>query len=134
MSPPRSNWASLVQITRIFLSLKIRVIIGFFNLCPTPILILQNVKFKILRESPGNEALQVSFKSPRRGWDQKFADFNRFSSLETRSCYYCLLYLHEIKIYYHMVLRCKRICKPKQTVSEVLIDFNIINLHSCTKI
>ena len=34
-------------------------------------------------------------KLPRYGWDQSLADFNRFSSAETRSCYYCLvLYPH----------------------------------------
>ena len=37
----------------------------------------------------------VSFKFPRRGWDQRLADFYRFLSTETRSCYSCLvLYLH----------------------------------------
>ena len=33
-----------------------------------------------------------------------------------------------------MVLRCKRICRTKQTRSKILIGFNIINLNSLTEI
>ena len=44
---------------------------------------------------PGNESFRVLFKFSRSGWDQRLADFNRFSRVETRSCYSCLvLYLH----------------------------------------
>ena len=61
----------------------------------TPILILGNIEFTILRKKPGDEAFWVSFKFPRRGWDQRLIDFNGFPSIETRSCYFCLvLYLH----------------------------------------
>ena len=35
---------------------------------------------------------------------------------------------------YHMALEVKRIRKPKQTFSQVLIDFNKINLHPCIEI
>ena len=57
---------------------------------------LWNIENKILRNKPGDEAFRVSLKFPRRGWDQRLADFNRFSSVETRSCYSCLvLYLHD---------------------------------------
>ena len=52
------------------------------NLWPTPILILLNIELKILRKRPGDEAFRVSFKFPRCGWDQRIADFNRFSSLK----------------------------------------------------
>ena len=60
-------------------------------------------------ERPGDEALRISFKFPRCGWDQTLADFNRFSSVETRSCYSCLvLYLHEhMKNLMKMLLFCK---------------------------
>ena len=47
-----------------------------------------------MRKKPGDEAFRVSFKLPRRKWDQRLADFNIFSSIETRSCYSSLvLYL-----------------------------------------
>ena len=61
------------------------------NLWSKPILILSKTEFKILRKKPGDEAFRVSFKFPRRGWDQRLADFNRFSNTETRSCYSCLV-------------------------------------------
>ena len=54
-------------------------------------LILSKTEFEILRKKPGDEAFRVSFKFPRRGWGQILADFNRFSSIETRSCYSCLV-------------------------------------------
>ena len=67
------------------------------NLWVTPILILWNIEFKILIKKPGDEAFCVSCKFVRCGWDQGFADFNRFSSIETLSCYSCLvLYLHGV--------------------------------------
>ena len=48
-----------------------------------------------MRKKPGDKAFRVSFKFPRPGWDQRLADFNRFSNKETRSCYSCLvLQLH----------------------------------------
>ena len=48
-----------------------------------------------MRKEPGDEAFRVSFKLPRRKWDQRLADFNLFSSIETRSRYSSLvLYLH----------------------------------------
>ena len=46
-----------------------------------------NIDIKILRKKPGEEAFLISFKFPRWGWDQRLADFNRFSSKETQSCY-----------------------------------------------
>ena len=61
------------------------------NLASKPILILLKTEFKILRKKPDDEGLQVSFKSPRRGWDQRLPDFSRFSNIETRSCYSCLV-------------------------------------------
>ena len=67
------------------------------NSWSTPILILWNIEFKILTKEPGDEALLVSFKFPMREWDQRLVDFNRCSSIETQSCYFCLpllLYLH----------------------------------------
>ena len=65
------------------------------DLWSKPILIISNNEFKILRRKPGDEAFRVSFKFPWRGWDQSLADFNRFSNIETRSCYSCLvLQLH----------------------------------------
>ena len=51
-----------------------------------------------MRKKPGDEAFRVSFKFPRRGWDQSLSDFNIFSSVETLSGYSCLLlYLHDVK-------------------------------------
>ena len=37
------------------------------NLWSTPVLTLLNIEFKILRKTPGDEVLRVSFKFPRRG-------------------------------------------------------------------
>ena len=57
--------------------------------------IILNIEFKILRKRPGDEAFRVFFKFPRGGWDQRLADFNRFSIVEKQSCYSCLIsYLH----------------------------------------
>ena len=54
-----------------------------------------NIKFKISRKKPGDKAFWDSFKFPRRGRDQRLANFNGLSNIETRSCYTCLvLYLH----------------------------------------
>ena len=65
------------------------------NLWSTPMLMLWNFENKILRKKSGDEAFRVSLKFPRCGWDQRLANLNRFSSVETRSCYSCLvLYLH----------------------------------------
>ena len=65
------------------------------NVRSTTILILWNIKLKILKKKPGDEEFRVSFKFLRCGWDQRLADFNRFANIETRSCYSCLvLYLH----------------------------------------
>ena len=67
------------------------------SLCPKQISILLNIEFKILRKRSGDKASRISFKVPRRGWDQRLADFNRFSSVEARSCFSCLvLYLHAL--------------------------------------
>ena len=67
------------------------------NLLSPLIVILWNMEFKIFRKKPGNDAFQVSFKFSRRGWDQRQTDFNRFSSIETRSCFSCLVsYLHDL--------------------------------------
>ena len=56
---------------------------------------LENIGFEILRIKPGGEAFQVSCILSRRERDEKFANFNRFSGVETRSCYSCLvLHLH----------------------------------------
>ena len=64
------------------------------NLWSKPMLILSKTEFEILRS--GEEAFRVSFKFPRRGWDQRLANFNRFSNIETRNCYSCLvLSLHD---------------------------------------
>ena len=50
-----------------------------------------------MKKRPGDEASRVLFKFPRHAWDQRLADFNRFSSAETPSCYSCLvLYLHDV--------------------------------------
>ena len=65
------------------------------NVRSTTILILWNIKLKILKKKPGDEEFRVSFKFLRCGWDQRLADFNTFANIETRSCYSCLvLYLH----------------------------------------
>ena len=65
------------------------------NVRSTTILILWNIKLKILKKKLGDEEFRVSFKFLRCGWDQRLADFNRFANIETRSCYSCLvLYLH----------------------------------------
>ena len=65
------------------------------NVRSTTILILWNIKLKILKKKPGDEEFRDSFKFLRCGWDQRLADFNRFANIETRSCYSCLvLYLH----------------------------------------
>ena len=61
------------------------------NLWSKPILILSKTEFKVFRNKPGDKAFRVSLKLPRRGWDQRHADFNRFSNIETRSCYSCLV-------------------------------------------
>ena len=39
---------------------------------------LRNIEFKTWKKKPGDEALRVLFKFPRRVWDQRLADFNRF--------------------------------------------------------
>ena len=39
---------------------------------------------KILSKKPGDEAFRVSLKLLRRGRDQRLADCNRFSSVETQ--------------------------------------------------
>ena len=62
------------------------------NLRSKPILILSKTEFEIFRKKPGDEAFRVSYKFPRRGWDQRYSvDFNRFSNTETRNCYSCLV-------------------------------------------
>ena len=50
------------------------------------ILILSKIEFKTLKKKPGDETFRVSFKFPRRGGDQRLADFNKHSNTETRSC------------------------------------------------
>ena len=58
------------------------------NLRSKPILILSKTEFKSFRKKPGDKAFRVSYKFPRRGWDQRYSiDFNRFSNTETRNCY-----------------------------------------------
>ena len=67
------------------------------NLWSKPILILWNIEFKVFRKKSGDERRRVSFKFLRVGWDRRLADFNRFSSIETRNRYSCLvLCLHGI--------------------------------------
>ena len=61
------------------------------NLWSKPILILSKAEFKTLRKKPGDEAFRLSFKLSRRGEDQRIADFNRFSNIETLICYSCLV-------------------------------------------
>ena len=41
-----------------------------------------NITSNILMKKPGDEAFWASFKFPRRGWDQKPADFNRSLQLK----------------------------------------------------
>ena len=54
-----------------------------------------------MRKKPGDEAFWLSFKFLRRGWDQRLADFNRFSNTETQSCYSCLvLQLHSFFLFF----------------------------------
>ena len=54
---------------------------------------IMNLKFR--EKKSGDEALLASFKFLRRIWDQSNADFNKFSHIEARSCYSCLVsYLH----------------------------------------
>ena len=56
---------------------------------------LSNIENKILRKKPGDVGFRVSLKSPRCGRDQRLAGFNRFSSVETKSCYsWLVLYFH----------------------------------------
>ena len=65
------------------------------NLWSTLILILWNTEFKILRKKPGDKPFQVLFEFLRCRWDQRLANFNRFSSIETQNCYSCsVLDLH----------------------------------------
>ena len=94
---PEIKWNLYTYLFPVLLQIKqkpIRNSCGS-NLWSTLILILWNTEFKILRKKSGDEAFRVSFKFPKYGWDQRLADFNRFSSIETPSCYYCLvLYLH----------------------------------------
>ena len=40
---------------------------------------LQYIASNILGKNTDNEAFQVSFKFPKCRWDQRLADFNRFS-------------------------------------------------------
>ena len=54
--------------------------------------IVSNSEFKDFRKKPGDEAFQVSFKFPRREWNQRLVDSNRFSNIETRSSYSCLVF------------------------------------------
>ena len=52
------------------------------NLWSTPILTLWNTELRILRKTVGDEVFRVLFKFPRRGWDQRLADFkNRNTEL-----------------------------------------------------
>ena len=67
------------------------------NLWSTPILMLWNVEFKILRKNPGDEPFRVLFKFPTRGWYQGLAEFNRFLSVQTRSSYSYLVLYHHVK-------------------------------------
>ena len=56
-----------------------------------------------MRKEPGDGAFRVFFGNfPRCGWNQRLADFNRFSSVETRSRYSCLvlLYLHDSFLFF----------------------------------
>ena len=83
----------------ILLQNKQEPITNFFrnNIRSTLILILSKRDFKILKKKPRDEVFRVSFKFPRCRWDQRLADFNRFSKIETRSCCSCLvLQLHEL--------------------------------------
>ena len=41
-----------------------------------------NITSNILMKKPGDETFWASFKFPRRGWDQKPADFNRSLQLK----------------------------------------------------
>ena len=50
-----------------------------------PILILSKTKCKILWKKPDDEAFWVSSKFPKSRWDQRLADFNRFSNIETQN-------------------------------------------------
>ena len=63
------------------------------NLRSTPALMLLSIEFKTLRKKPGDEEFQVLFKFQGRGLDQKLANLNRFSDVETRSCYYISMVL-----------------------------------------
>ena len=48
-----------------------------------------------MRKKPCDKAFWISFKFSWCGWDQRLADFHRFLTIETRSCYSCLvLYIH----------------------------------------
>ena len=38
---------------------------------------LRNIASNILWKKPVDEAFRASFKFPRRGWDQRLADFDR---------------------------------------------------------
>ena len=63
------------------------------NLRSTPVLMLLSIEFKTLRKKPGDEEFQVLFKFQGRGLDQKLANLNRFSDVETRSCCYISMVL-----------------------------------------
>ena len=84
---------SLDQQSKILYSLCFFLILNWrlSKYIETMKLILSKTEFKILRKKPGDEVFRVSFKIPRRGWGQRLADFNRYSNIETRSCYSCLV-------------------------------------------
>ena len=66
------------------------------NLSSTIILMLLNTETKVLRKKPGDKKVLVSFKFLNHRGDERLADINGFSSLETQSCYsYLALYLHD---------------------------------------
>ena len=52
-------------------------------------------QLKIVVEETWRRGISGFVQIPRHGWDQRVADFNRFSHIKTRSCSSCLVvYLH----------------------------------------
>ena len=70
-----------------------------------------------MKKKPDDEAFQVSFKFPRRGWDQSLANFNTFSSVETRICYSCY-YISMTASY--VICSCRKTLKLTQKAKTLI--------------
>ena len=88
-----------------------------------------------MRKKPGDEAFRVSFKFPRRGWDQRLVDFNRFPNIKARSCYSCLVLYSMIWPKHSNVLPCKHLfmvfscCLYPNSAEEILHSGIALTIH-----